>query len=162
MPNKWVEHVKQYAKKHNLSYGCAVSDPGCKSSYHAGKDVPPLETPMRTSRVIKATPPKGEAPKPKPKLNIRIVRRIYDEDEEPEWFKEEMERVPKFLRTPKGLPEEPFNALYLEFLKDIYDETRQRTAKGIAERESQYIIGLYKRLEEKAKKQLEDYKRRSQ
>ena len=70
MPNKWVEHVKQYAKKKGLSYGCAVTDPGCKSSYHAGKDVPPLETPMRTSRVIKARPPKETIkirPKPKPK-----------------------------------------------------------------------------------------------
>jgi len=66
MPNKWVEHVRSYAKKHGLSYGCAVSDPNCKKSYHDGKDVPPLETPMRTSRVIKATPPKPPAPAPAP------------------------------------------------------------------------------------------------
>ena len=64
MANKWVEHVRAFAKKKGISYGCAVSDEQCKSSYHAGKDVPALETPMRTSRVIKATPPKGEAAKP--------------------------------------------------------------------------------------------------
>jgi len=65
MPNKWVEHVKSYARKHNLSYGCAISEPNCKKSYHDGKNVPPLETPMRTSRVMKANPPKQSAPAPR-------------------------------------------------------------------------------------------------
>jgi len=66
MANKWVEHIRAFAKKHNLSYGCALSDPKCKETYKSGKEAPPLETPMRTSRIIKPTPPKGEPPKPKP------------------------------------------------------------------------------------------------
>jgi len=33
MPNKWVEHIKEFAKLHNMSYGCALSDPDCKASY---------------------------------------------------------------------------------------------------------------------------------
>lgn len=37
MVNKWVEHIRAFAKKNNLSYGCALSDPKCKSSYHASK-----------------------------------------------------------------------------------------------------------------------------
>lgn len=60
MVNKWVEHIRAFAKKNGLTYGCALSDPKCKSSYHDGKGVPALETPMRTSRVIKANPPKVE------------------------------------------------------------------------------------------------------
>lgn len=72
MANKWVEHVRAFAKKNKMSYGCAISDPKCKSSYHSEKNVPALETPMRTSRVIKATPPKGEPPKPKPKPKPRV------------------------------------------------------------------------------------------
>lgn len=72
MPNKWVEHIRAFAKKNNMTYGCALSDPRTKSSYKEGKDVPPLETPMRTARVIKATPPKpqpeppAKAPEPAP------------------------------------------------------------------------------------------------
>jgi len=33
MPNKWTEHVKQWAKDHNSTYGCSISDPECKRSY---------------------------------------------------------------------------------------------------------------------------------
>jgi len=35
MPNKWIEHVKAFAAKNNLSYGCAISKPECKSSYQS-------------------------------------------------------------------------------------------------------------------------------
>ena len=33
MPNNWTNHVKQFARENNLTYGCAISDPRCKSSY---------------------------------------------------------------------------------------------------------------------------------
>ena len=32
MPNKWIEHVKEYAKKHNISYACALSHPDLKKN----------------------------------------------------------------------------------------------------------------------------------
>lgn len=34
MVNKWVEHVRSFAKSHNIAYGCAISNPECKNSYH--------------------------------------------------------------------------------------------------------------------------------
>ena len=33
MPNAWITHVKKFAQENNKSYGCAISDPACKSSY---------------------------------------------------------------------------------------------------------------------------------
>lgn len=33
MPNKWIEHVKDYSKKNNMSYACALSDPDIKNNY---------------------------------------------------------------------------------------------------------------------------------
>jgi len=33
----WIKHVKQYANAHNLKYGEALKDPGCKNSYHLYK-----------------------------------------------------------------------------------------------------------------------------
>ena len=33
MPNKWVEHVRNFAKDNNLSYGCALSDPNLRKGY---------------------------------------------------------------------------------------------------------------------------------
>ena len=37
MANKWVAHVKQWAKKNNTTYGCAISDPNCAKDYKGGK-----------------------------------------------------------------------------------------------------------------------------
>jgi hypothetical protein len=31
----WTDFVKSYAKEHNLSYGCALSDPNCSAGYKA-------------------------------------------------------------------------------------------------------------------------------
>ena len=33
MSNPWIEHVKDFAKRNNVSYGCAISMSECKSSY---------------------------------------------------------------------------------------------------------------------------------
>jgi len=29
----WTEHIKSFAKEHNMSYGCALSNPACSASY---------------------------------------------------------------------------------------------------------------------------------
>jgi hypothetical protein len=57
MVNKWVEHIRAFAKKNNLSYGCALSDPKCKSSYHASKapakaPEPPAKAPERNAEAV--------------------------------------------------------------------------------------------------------------
>lgn len=31
--NKWIQHVKDYASKHNMSYRDALRDPKCKAAY---------------------------------------------------------------------------------------------------------------------------------
>ena len=31
--NKWINHVKNYANEHNLTYGCALSQPDIKNNY---------------------------------------------------------------------------------------------------------------------------------
>jgi hypothetical protein len=33
MSNSWIQHVKEYAKKNNVSYGCALSQPDIKDGY---------------------------------------------------------------------------------------------------------------------------------
>jgi hypothetical protein len=42
--NQWVTFVKDYAKKHNLSYGCAISKPECKSDYQKMKNNKKIES----------------------------------------------------------------------------------------------------------------------
>lgn len=35
--NKWIQHVKDYAKKHNLKYNEALKNVNCKNEYKIGK-----------------------------------------------------------------------------------------------------------------------------
>ena len=35
--NKWIEHVRDFAKRNSVSYGCAISMPECKTSYTKGE-----------------------------------------------------------------------------------------------------------------------------
>jgi hypothetical protein len=36
MPNSWISHVKDYAKKHNMKYNDALKNPDVKASYKKG------------------------------------------------------------------------------------------------------------------------------
>ena len=46
----WVEHVKAFAKEHNISYPCAISMPQCSASY--------AKAPAKTKRKTKVAQPK--------------------------------------------------------------------------------------------------------
>ena len=35
--NPWILHVKNYAQRNDLSYGCALSTPECKEEYQQNK-----------------------------------------------------------------------------------------------------------------------------
>lgn len=39
MANKWIEHVKAFAKKMNMKYNEALKHPDCKASYKSGAGV---------------------------------------------------------------------------------------------------------------------------
>jgi len=38
MPSIWIDFVKTWAKKYNLSYGCALSNPQLKTDYKKFKE----------------------------------------------------------------------------------------------------------------------------
>jgi len=37
MVNAWVQHIKQFAAKHKIAYGCALSHPECRKTYKSTK-----------------------------------------------------------------------------------------------------------------------------
>lgn len=65
MANAWVEHVRKFASKNGISYGCAVSDPECKASYHKQKarNAKKTRTPAQETEGMGAED--VDAPKPK-------------------------------------------------------------------------------------------------
>lgn len=38
MTNKWIEHVKDYSRKHNMKFNKALKDPDCKEQYKKLKE----------------------------------------------------------------------------------------------------------------------------
>lgn len=70
MANAWVEHVRKFASKNGISYGCAVSDPECKASYHRQKarNAKKTRTPAQEMEGMGGEDVNvAEKPKPKPK-----------------------------------------------------------------------------------------------
>lgn len=53
MTNAWIEHIKQFAKRKGLTYGCSLSDPQCKAEYYAKKS-------PKTSKSATAPPASNE------------------------------------------------------------------------------------------------------
>lgn len=37
MANQWIEHLKNYSKKHSISYGDAVTSEKCREEYYKNK-----------------------------------------------------------------------------------------------------------------------------
>ena len=57
--NRWIEHVRAYAKENNISYSCAVTE--AKASY---VKAPPAPRKPRTPKQQKSTEPKKDNKKP--------------------------------------------------------------------------------------------------
>ena len=65
MPNAWVLFVKEYAKKNNISYGCAISKAG--EEYRAlksGKKIEMVKPVVKVIKKVKEDPKKIEMVKP--------------------------------------------------------------------------------------------------
>jgi hypothetical protein len=67
MVNAWVLFVKEYAKKNNISYGCAISKAG--EEYRALKSGKKVET-VKKTEIVKVDPKKIEMVKP----IVKIIR----------------------------------------------------------------------------------------
>ena len=59
--NSWVNHVREFAKQHNLTYMCAASTPECSKSYKEGK-TPATKTKAITALVPAKAPPAKALP----------------------------------------------------------------------------------------------------
>jgi len=51
--NPWVLHVRSFALKNGITYGCALSDPRCKETYKTGASMsPPKSNGEMTAREL--------------------------------------------------------------------------------------------------------------
>ena len=110
---KWTDFVKAFAKKHNLSYGCALSDVRCREEYHYYKtaDLKPTEKKKSKKVILSEQKPK----KVKPILEI------------PEQWLEYMKvhNIPDFLENKKELKKR-----YKEELREIVEHFGLKVSKN--------------------------------
>jgi hypothetical protein len=77
MANRWIEHVREFAKRNNTTYACAISTPECKEEYRKKYGSRKKLTQKQEREKMGAedrpapAPAKKERPKPAPELKER-------------------------------------------------------------------------------------------
>jgi hypothetical protein len=128
MPSRWIEHVKEFAKKNNMSYGCALSDPNLKKGY-----VPAGDKKRKPEKLEMATP----STEPKPK-NITIKPRPTPAQAQKRKEREDDYKRREDLKRFRELEVEPK-------IKENYEKTIEKLKKAETLDEAQKIHKSYVR-----------------
>lgn len=59
----WTDHIREFAKTHNISYACAMTEPNCKASYQAKRPQKLNKKEKKENESMGAEEPTGEANK---------------------------------------------------------------------------------------------------
>ena len=76
MANKWVEHIRKWAKDHNLSYGCALSNAECKEAYKSSKEPPKNFIPNRKPLMSKKPEEEVKPKEPERNLKDELIKQL--------------------------------------------------------------------------------------
>lgn len=95
--NPWVHHVRTFAEKNKMSYGCALSNPEIKAGYTVGKFTRPSEvkalpdncasTPASKKRKVK-----GKGEESESKKHVKFLNKLAGGDYEGKVAKRQKER----------------------------------------------------------------------
>jgi hypothetical protein len=153
MPNKWIEHVKQFAADNKVSYMCAIADPRTKETY--------TKTEKPKSEKPKTETPKTEKPIKQVKLTyediINIENEYTDYDKENQYiilfkFKED-NRLPYQpgwnSRKPILIKEDTILYKNVNYTVRVYDKSFY---SGVAYDRKEMINKLKKKEEKEIKK----------
>ena len=79
MPNPWIEHVKNWSKANNVSYGCSISLPECKEAYQKKKKKANLDMAKKPASIRNAFPKrKTTVPEQPPKITGKVTKEQID------------------------------------------------------------------------------------
>ena len=71
--NPWIQHVKKFASDNKIAYGCAISDPECKKSYHKKSSPAPVATPVKAKP--KSKPKKSDVCAIPEEKDLEVVKK---------------------------------------------------------------------------------------
>jgi hypothetical protein len=73
MPNAWIEHIRAFAQRNDITYSCAVGDPRCKEEYYKQKSRNSKKTRTADEETVGmgAEDVKAEAEAPKAKASTK-------------------------------------------------------------------------------------------
>ena len=125
MVNAWVEHVRNFAKKNGISYGCAVSNADCKSSYHKQKarNAKKTRTPEQETEGMGAEDTDAVKKVKKPKKKKLIIKEepvdITPDDMPPAYYAKKQTRTNMVRMKDESSPDED---IWLSRGNDIHNE----------------------------------------
>jgi hypothetical protein len=120
MPSRWVEYIKEWAAKHKISYGCALSDKDMQAAYHLK-----YPKPVKVARVSKAQA------KTKAKKEAEAQATIKSFTDGLKFFDTIDPAVERTVDGDKRKGFDKFQALYDEFQKVV--EVNNATSKDAEE-----------------------------
>jgi hypothetical protein len=141
---KWTDFVKAFAKKHNLSYGCALSDVRCREEYHYYKTADLKPTEKKKSKKVILSEQKSkkvnpileiqELPKTSPKVLHKISKPILKIPEK--WLEYmKLHNIPDFFQNKNEL-----NHRYTEDLIGIAEYFGLKVPKNVKHSDREKII----------------------
>jgi hypothetical protein len=146
MPNKWITFVKEYAAKHNISYGCAISKPECKQEYylHNPKTLPTSlptlleEKKKKKKLVIIESPVEDYSPKPlsKPLSKLPPAMRKETRKQIDDLIEETLKDIyysqfPEFMKGTTYTREKVYKDKFLSQSKKVQNEIRNELEKQL-------------------------------
>ena len=135
--SRWILHIKEWAKKHNKTFGCALSDKRCSESYHKGKDIKSLPA-KKTAPLVE----KEKAPEP-------LVEKI-EKIKKPEKQQGTPEYATKKYGNGYGMVKDRFGN-YIVYWDDLND------IRGVEDKNKDFINFRKDDLEGENKKHYQPY-----
>jgi hypothetical protein len=82
--NRWVAHIKKFAKDNNLSYGCAMTDPNIRNGY-----IPAPKKGKKGKKAVEFEKLEQAFPDTAPKAKNVVIRTRQELDDDADWENEQ-------------------------------------------------------------------------
>lgn len=116
MPSRWIEFIKQWARDHGISYGCALSDKNMNAAYHktynTGKYRNDTSSQLSYQTAMEDYEVKPKPKKPKRKLIIVDEEEILEAPKPKKYIRKLDRKLILEGSTPK--PKQPKRMLIIE------------------------------------------------
>ena len=139
----WIDFLRNWSKKHNKSFACAMSDPDCKKMYHAtkakkGKDLVKERRNEEAEKMGMAAEDHPAPAKAKPvKARPAPVRK-----NKPQTFPDGTRVFPNFTKEQLKENAKESKALSIRLLKDLFHKAPEGEAENLMKKSVPALVAI--------------------